>query len=144
MPKRADFHRCAGTLLRQASRVATNHFDSSLAKTGLRLSQLTILMTLRSAGSKNINELADILILDRTTLGRNLRPLQRDRYLTIRPGNEDRRARELVLTRKGEATVLRAIDEWGDAQTNFEKRIGPKNAIALSKLLRQVVRSAAP
>jgi DNA-binding MarR family transcriptional regulator len=139
MPKRTDFQSCAGSQLRQASRVATNYFDSYLARTGLRLSQLTILITLRSAGSKNINELANILVLDRTTLGRNLRPLKRDRYLEIVPGKKDRRARMLTLTSKGEAIALRAMDEWAHAQTSFEKLIGPRDTIALSRLLQKVV-----
>lgn len=139
MPKRTDFHRCAGSQLRKASRVVTNYFDSHLAKTGLRLSQLTILIALRRSGPKNINELANILVLDRTTLGRNLRPLQRDRYLEIIPGKNDRRARMLAITPKGEAVTIRAMGEWADAQASFEKLIGAKDTIALSKLLQKVV-----
>ncbi len=141
MPKRTDMHRCACTVLRQAARVATQHFDRALARSGLRISQLSVLTTLRYVGPKTINELAQTMVLDRTTLGRNLRPLQRDGYIAVQPGKDDRRTRKLVLTRKGETAATKAMDSWGEAQTSFENAIGLDNAIALSKLLRQVVKA---
>lgn len=139
--KRTDIHRCACIALRQAARVATQHFDRALATDGLRISQLSVLTALRYAGSKTINELAEIMVLDRTTLGRNLRPLQRDGYVKIQPSPDDARKRLLVLTGKGTRTATKAMDSWGDAQTSFEKTIGLDNAIALGKLLRQVVKA---
>ncbi|MBS4082653.1 MAG: MarR family transcriptional regulator [Rhizobiales bacterium] len=141
MAKRTDIHRCACTILRQAARVATQHFDKALATSGLRISQLSVLTTLSYVGPKSINELADIMVLDRTTLGRNLRPLQRDGYIAIQADKEDRRTKKLVLTKKGSSIALKAMDSWGDAQTKFENAIGLDNAIALSKLLRQVVKT---
>ncbi len=81
------------------------------------------------------------MVLDRTTLGRNMRPLQRDGFIAIEAGKDDRRTKKLVLTKKGETIALQAMDSWGDAQTSFEKAIGVENAIALSKLLRQVVKA---
>lgn len=142
--KRTDIHRCACTSLRQAARVATQHFDKALAASGLRISQLSVLTTLRYVGPKTINELAEVMVLDRTTLGRNLRPLQRDGYVKIEPSAEDGRKRQLALTKKGNAVALKAMDSWADAQTSFEDLIGIENAIALRKLLRQVVKAAGP
>lgn len=141
MPKRTDVHHCACTVLRQAARVATQHFDQALAQSGLRISQLSVLSTLRYVGPKTINELAEIMVLDRTTLGRNLRPLQRDGYIAVETGKEDRRTKKLVLTKKGTAIALKALDSWGDAQTSFENAFGLDNVIALSKLLRQIVKT---
>lgn len=141
MPKRNDIHRCACTILRQAARVATHHFDSALVTSGLRISQLSVLTTLRYVGPKSINELAEVMILDRTTLGRNLKPLQRDGLIAIQPDKEDRRTKKLALTKKGENIAAKAMDSWGEAQTSFEKAIGLENVIALSKLLRQVVKA---
>jgi DNA-binding MarR family transcriptional regulator len=141
MPKRTDIHRCSCTILRQAARVATHHFDSALAASSLRISQLSVLTMLNYVGPKSINELAEVMVLDRTTLGRNLRPLQREGFIAIEADKDDRRSKKLVLTKKGSSTALKAMDSWGDAQTSFEKAIGLKNAIALSKLLRQVVKA---
>ncbi|MBX3513225.1 MAG: winged helix-turn-helix transcriptional regulator [Xanthobacteraceae bacterium] len=139
--KRTDIHRCACTILRQAARVATQHFDRTLATSGLRISQLSVLTTLRYVGPKTINELAEIMVLDRTTLGRNLKPLEREGYLAVEAGEDDRRTKQLVLTKKGEKVAVKAMDSWSDAQTSFEQAIGLDNAIALSKLLRQVVKA---
>lgn len=141
MPKRTDIHRCACTILRQAARVATQHFDQALATSGLRISQLSVLTTLSFVGPKSINELASVMVLDRTTLGRNLRPLQREGFIAVEADQEDRRTKRLVLTKKGSTVALKAMDSWGDAQTSFEKAIGVENAIALSKLLRHVVKA---
>jgi DNA-binding MarR family transcriptional regulator len=141
MPERTDIHRCACTLLRQAARVATRHFDEALATSGLRISQLSILTTLRYVGPKTINELAEVMVLDRTTLGRNLRPLQRDGFLAVETGKDDRRTKKLALTKKGENVASRAMASWGNAQTGFENAMGLDNVIALSKLLRQVVKA---
>jgi DNA-binding MarR family transcriptional regulator len=139
--KRTDVHRCACTNLRQAARVVTQAFDHALAKSGLRITQMSVLTALSYFGPKTINELADAMVLDRTTLGRNLRPLQRDGYVAIETGKNDRRTKKLVLTKKGAATAAKALDSWGDAQTRFEEAIGLENAKALLKLLRQVVKT---
>jgi DNA-binding MarR family transcriptional regulator len=139
--KRTDIHRCACTNLRQAARVVTQAFDHALATSGLRITQLSVLTALAYFGPKTINELADAMVLDRTTLGRNLRPLQRDGYIAIEAGEPDRRTRKLVLTRKGASVASKAMDSWSDAQTRFEDAIGIENAKALLKLLRQVVKA---
>lgn len=139
--KRTDVHRCACTNLRQAARVVTQAFDHALAASGLRITQMSVLTALSYFGPKTINELADAMVLDRTTLGRNLRPLQRDGYVAIEAGKDDRRTRKLVLTKKGAATAAKALDNWADAQTGFENAIGIENAKALLKLLRQVVKA---
>jgi DNA-binding MarR family transcriptional regulator len=101
-------------------------------------------MTLREVGSKNIHELAEHLILDRTTLGRNLRPLERDGFLAIEQSGEDGRAWFVILTKKGKATTAKTMEKWEKAQADFHKAIGGENAIALSKMLRGVVKSALP
>jgi DNA-binding MarR family transcriptional regulator len=139
--KRTDVHRCACTNLRQAARVVTQFFDHALATSGLRITQMSVLTALAYFGPKTINELADAMVLDRTTLGRNLRPLQRDGYVAIEAGKDDRRTRKLVLTRKGAAAANKALDSWGDAQTRFENAVGIENAKALLKLARQIVKT---
>ena len=139
--RRTDIHRCACTNLRQAARVVTQAFDHALTTSGLRITQLSVLSALAYFGPKTINELADAMVLDRTTLGRNLRPLQRDGYVAIEEGKTDRRTRKLVLTKKGASTAAKAMASWGDAQTRFEHAIGIENAKALLKLLRQVVKA---
>lgn len=139
--RRTDMHKCACTSLRQAARLVTQHFDHCLSDTGLRITQLSILTTLIYVGPKSINELADAMVMDRTTLGRNIRPLQRDGYLKIEPSPDDRRKRALALTKKGRAIADKALDGWSEGQTRFENAVGLENAEALRRLLRQVVKT---
>src|ERR1700733_4691572 len=92
---------CNCLALRQAARHLTQLYDQFLAPSGLRGTQYSILARLKRKGSMTINALATELVMDRTTLGRNIRPLQRDGLIDAVPGKSDRRSRELRLTRAG-------------------------------------------
>jgi DNA-binding MarR family transcriptional regulator len=79
--------------------------------------------------------------MDRTTLGRNLLPLERDGLIEIGPGASDRRRREARLTAAGTARLRAARQGWTEAQTRFDEVFGEKRAAALRDLLREVVAS---
>ena len=85
-----------------------------------------------------INALASALVMDRTTLGRNIRPLQRDGLVAIGPGKSDRRRKELRLTASGTARFQIAQRAWTKAQANFERTFGTKRARVLRVLLEDV------
>ena len=99
-----DSTACNCLALRQAARHVTQIYDSHLSSEGLRTTQYSILAKLNRLGPLSINELAKSMVMDRTTLGRAIRPLERDRLLTIGEG-EDGRTRSLRLTARGESTV---------------------------------------
>jgi len=84
---------CNCLALRQAARHVTQFYDQFLAASGLRATQYSILARLQRRGPMSINALAAELVMDRTTLGRNILPLQRDGLISIRPGRIDRRSR---------------------------------------------------
>jgi DNA-binding MarR family transcriptional regulator len=86
----------------------------------------------------SINELAKSMVMDRTTLGRAIRPLQRDRLLTIGAG-EDGRTRSLRLTATGEARLKAATAKWREAQKEFEMKFGARDAVELRGILERVV-----
>src|SRR5262249_58694993 len=92
------FEQCNCMALRRASRRITNFYDSKLAPTGLRVTQYAILALLRQHGSVSVNSLARHLDLDRTTMGKNLRPLERMRYVKVTPSPTDGRKRMITLT----------------------------------------------
>jgi DNA-binding MarR family transcriptional regulator len=121
---------CICNNLRRAARLVTNYYDKLLEPTGLRVSQLTILVVLYRASSQTINEMAEKLELDRTTLTRNLNPLARQGWLTIAPGS-DRRTRVVALTSEGEAVLLKALPLWEQAQSHMVEGIGEANAALL-------------
>ena len=129
---------CNLLALRQAARHASQLYDSHLAKTGLRGTQYSILSRLNRLGPLSINELAKAMVMDRTTLGRAVRPLERDKLLTIAAG-EDARIRRLKLTAAGQAKVKAAAALWREAQKEFELAYGVPEAAELRTALRRVI-----
>ena len=129
---------CNCLALRQAARHISQIYDSYLASEGLRTTQYSILSKLNRLGPLSINELAKSMVMDRTTLGRAIRPLERDRLLTIGAG-DDGRTRSLRLTATGEARLKAAAAKWHAAQKEFEVAFGARNAAELRSVLQRVV-----
>lgn len=126
---------CNCLALRQAARRATQFYDQFLAQAGLRTTQFSILARLKRKGPMTINALAADLVMDRSTLGRNILPLQRDGLLSIEPGTTDRRRKELHVTREGTARLTAATAKWHEAQSQFENVFGHERAAELRTLL---------
>ena len=135
-PDRATVCNCLA--LRQAARHLSQIYDSYLASEGLRTTQYSILAKLNRLGPLSINELAKSMVMDRTTLGRAIRPLERDRLLTVGEG-EDGRTRSLRLTAAGEARLNAATAQWREAQKKFELTFGAQDAAQLRSVLQRVV-----
>lgn len=117
---------CIAFGVRRVSRLVNNHFDRHLAAAGMRSTQFTILNALRALEVVTINELAEQLQTDRTTLTRNLALLE-DRGWVNKVTGEDRRAREVSLTANGKRAVKRATKAWADAQGSLYQRLGRTN-----------------
>jgi DNA-binding MarR family transcriptional regulator len=132
---------CNCFTMRSAARHVTQFYDHLLAPTGLRTTQFSILAKLKRLGPLTINGLAKAMVMDRTTLGRNILPLERKRLITIGSGTSDRRAKVVQLTSAGEKRLQAARSAWSKAQADFEGTFGPKRAANLRGLLRAVVAS---
>jgi DNA-binding MarR family transcriptional regulator len=135
----AQFLECNCLALRQAARHVTQFYDQYLAATGLRTTQFSILAKLQGLGPMTINALARELVMDRTTLGRTMLPLERDGLIAIREGTLDRRSKELAVTKAGTERLQRAAKLWVEAQKEFEERFGARRAADLRGLLGEVV-----
>jgi DNA-binding MarR family transcriptional regulator len=133
---RAELCNCLA--VRQAARHVTQFYDQCLAPTGLRTTQFAILAKLKRLGPMTINALARDLVMDRTTLGRNILPLERDGLIEIVPSRSDRRSKELCLTEAGAARLRRGFARWVEAQKRFEAGFGPTRAAELRRLLHAV------
>ncbi len=129
---------CNCLALRQAARHVSQFYDQFLAASGLRATQYSILARLQRKGPISINALAAELVMDRTTLGRNILPLERDGLISVRAGRSDRRSKEMHLTKAGAARLRVASEGWRQAQIRFEAAFGGKRAEALRALLHQV------
>jgi DNA-binding MarR family transcriptional regulator len=132
---------CNCLALRQAARHVTQFYDHLLAPSGLRATQFSILAKLRRLGSLSINALAKELVMDRTTLGRNILPLQREGLIAVVKGSADRRSKELCLTEAGLARLRDAVAGWTEAQARFEATFGNERTVELRGLLREVAAS---
>lgn len=116
---------CACFNFRKASRAVTQLFDEALQPTGLRSTQLVILIAAAVFDVPSVSRLARELVMDRSTLTRNLRPLERRRLLTLVTG-KDVRSRLVVLTPAGREALAKALPVWEDAQQRFQDQIGAK------------------
>ncbi len=130
---------CHCQTLRQAARRVTAFYDAALAPLGLRVSQFSILSRLHRHGPRSIQALAAELVMDRTTLGRNIRPLERDGLLCAVADPADRRSRLLSVTLRGADLVAAAGPAWQAAQAGFEARYGAEPAAQLRAALQGVV-----
>ena len=129
---------CNCLALRQAARHVTQIYDRFLVPSGLRATQYSILARLQRKGPMTINALAAELVMDRTTLGRNIRPLHRDGLVAVGAGKSDRRSKELRLTEAGLAHFRAAQTCWRKAQTEFETSFGVRRARDLRAVLHEI------
>jgi DNA-binding MarR family transcriptional regulator len=116
---------CVCFHLRRSARAITQLYDHILAPSGLRATQYTLLTVMRSTGGLPFSGLAEVLGMDRTTLTRNLRPLERDGLVRIETG-ADRRVRLVKLTRLGERKQEAAEPLWVRAHSRVINGIGEK------------------
>jgi len=129
---------CNCLALRQAARHATQLYDRHLAAAGLKTSQYSILAKLLRLGPQSIGALAEMMVMDRTTTTRAVRPLARDKLVAIAPG-EDERTRMVRLTPAGETRAKAAAAAWRAAQKEFDAGYGSAAAEKLRHDLARVV-----
>jgi len=129
---------CNCLAVRQAARHITQFYDQLLAPSGLRTTQFSILAKLRQLGLVTINALAAEMVMDRTTLGRNILPLERDGLVAVAPGSRDRRSKELQLTEAGEGRFRAGMKGWLEAQRRFATAFGAERTADMRALLHAV------
>jgi len=124
--QRAEAGACSATALRKASRRLTQLYDGALEPSGLRSTQFAVLSELdhRSATPPTMAELARALVIDRSELGHNLKPLERDGFIALQESQEDRRRHHVALTPRGQAKLAEAGPLWRSAQTRFDTVFG--------------------
>jgi DNA-binding MarR family transcriptional regulator len=136
-PKQVWTTRCNAGAVRRAGRRLLHMYDAVIAPTGLKQCQFGILSALNARGAAlpSVQELAEELVLDRSTLGQNLRPLERDDFITLLTDPRDRRVRLIALTKLGIAKFNAAKPYWQAAQERFEEVFGAEEAAKLRTVL---------
>jgi DNA-binding MarR family transcriptional regulator len=135
-PRPRVSHCNAGAAKRAARRLSLM-YDTVLAPSGLKVSQYGILSALNNRGAvlPTVQELAEELVMDRSTLGQNLRPLERDELIALLTDPRDRRSRLIALTKRGIAKLNEAAKYWRMAQDRFEANFGQQEAADLRSVL---------
>jgi DNA-binding MarR family transcriptional regulator len=129
---------CNCAALRQAARRVTKLYDDILAPIGLGVNQLSILARHDLVGPSTIQDLARLLVMDRSTLGHLLRPLEKRGLVTLSASDKDRRSRIIALTQAGKAAVAKARPRWIAAQRCFESTFGKEAALELRTVLKEI------
>lgn len=114
---------CACFNVRKSARVLTQHYDTAMQPINLRATQFTILAMLSAHSGITVTYLANYLMMDRTTLTRNLRPLETQGLVNTRPG-DDKRTRLIELSKKGKNKLEKAIPFWKKAQKQVTEYMG--------------------
>ena len=127
-------HPCICVAVRKASRRLTAVYDEVLAPEGINLAQFSLLRNIRRSGPVSLTQLGEIVELDRSTLGRNVRVLERMGLVKATPGADQREA-AVSLSPNGLATLNRSIPLWESVQTDIYARIGAQGAAQLEALL---------
>jgi len=116
---------CTAARLRRASRTLSKFYDEILEPSGLRGTQFSLLVALSLMGQAPLLRVADELGLDRTTMTRNLAPLERDGLVASVPGS-DRRVRLIELTDAGRRRLAKALPLWENAQQRVVDTLGER------------------
>ncbi len=132
---------CCCFNLRKVTRAVTQFFDRHLEPADIRATQFTLLLTLTSATGKTLTEMAEGLVMDRTTLTRNLKPLEKAALITT-VKLTDRRTKGYVLTDKGRTAIEKGVPLWKKAQQHIVGQLGDEKYGHLLKEL-DLVRSYA-
>lgn len=131
MNRPLSYDECNCFALRQAARHVTQIYERHLGGVGLTAAQFTILAKLARKPNLPIADLADAMVMERTTLVRAMKPLQRDGLVVAEAADHDGRTFLFSLTAKGETTFDEASVAWRAAQDEFEERFGQARARAL-------------
>ena len=134
---------CVCFNIRKSARAITQLYEDALRPTGLRATQFTLLVATRVMGTATISGLAKVLVMDRTTLTRNLKPLEKQGFVRILPGKGDRREREVTLTITGQETLTEALPLWKTVQEAVIEALGQGRVTRLLKDLSATVALAA-
>src|SRR4051812_38957951 len=114
---------CYCASLRQAARAISQKYDAALRGTGLTITQFTLLNMIAHMPRPRVNDLADALAMDQTSLSRTLRTMERDELL-VEVSGEDKRESRWVLGPQGQQRFKRALPAWRSAQKSVEKLLG--------------------
>lgn len=137
----AMLNRCLFQRTRAAARAVTRLYDDELRPTGLRATQANVLAMIAAKGELSISALSDELGMDRTTLTRNLRPLEQRKLLAVSPEGRHR-IRTVTLTPMGQAMLAEVAVVWERTQSALERSLGQAGVADVRRATAAITASA--
>lgn len=135
LPPGSGLSFCTASRVRKAARLVSQIFDRHLERYDLTITQFGLLAYINTFDGIGIGELAEKLVMDPTTVTRNLRPLQRRGLVAFAADPNDKRARRLHLTAEGRAALKGAKPGWSKAQREVEAALGDADTAVLHATL---------
>lgn len=133
-----EFGECTCFNLRKAARAVTQLFDNAMRPTGIRATQFTLLALSLAHGPITVTRLAEEMVADRTTLSRNLDPMEKSGLIKIKAG-DDRRTRIVVITDSGRRKLGEAYPLWKKTQEEIKETMGTEKWSALLSNVSELV-----
>jgi DNA-binding MarR family transcriptional regulator len=124
---------CYCVAVRTAARKTTALYDSLLEPAGVTLAQFSLLRKIRRMGTVSLTRLGLLTELDRSTIGRNVKALEKLRLVRLGPA-EDQREAAVRLTPAGQRALLVGAPLWTEAQRLVEAALGATGAAQLQTL----------
>jgi DNA-binding MarR family transcriptional regulator len=125
---------CSNAKLRQLTRRVSQHYDHEMAKIGLKTTQYSLLSQVVHRGPIRPGDLAKAMVLDASTLTRNLKPLVAAGWLTVGAGSDDR-SHLVAITQAGRDKRAEAQRRWKAAQESLNELLGVERVLALHGLI---------
>jgi DNA-binding MarR family transcriptional regulator len=137
-PPQTSEYPCLCAVMRKAGRILTRRYDQSLRPSGLKLTQYSMLANIERNPDVSVSELAGLLVMDQTTVTRNLRVLQKLGYIHLEPDMNDHRIKRIRISEAGTSKMDEARPLWKEAQSQTEGILGRANIEGILDSLRNL------
>jgi DNA-binding MarR family transcriptional regulator len=125
-------------MLREAARKVSALYDEALAPFGINIAQFSLLRRVKRLQPVSLSDLARSVHLDRSTVGRNIKVIERMGFVQSGRGDLDQREALIALSAQGVDLLIKAGPVWEDCQSSMEARLGPVKITALQDILRSI------
>lgn len=135
MKPQSSINTCNCFAIRQAGRFVSQLYERHYARAGITAAQFSLLVYIAEAGKAGMAEMAEAMVMDRTTLVRALKPLERDGYVVSEPEGKGSRKLLLTLSVSGQQKLNEAVECWHAAQAEYVELVGAERADNLRHML---------
>lgn len=135
MKEQSSITSCNCFAIRQAARFVSQLYERHYARAGITAAQFSLLVYIAEAGKAGMAEMAEAMVMDRTTLVRALKPLERDGYVTSEPEGKGSRKLLLALSASGQQKLSEGVECWHAAQAEYVELVGAEHANNLREML---------